>query len=154
MRKLIFPITLSLATTIFTGCMTLGTAASTAATKDLGGAALAGIAGGLIGGAIKDSTTSRAIGAASGVAIYGAYRAQQISQAEREKEAYIQGQRDARIETACEFWNETTGSDGQLMTPNPNVKEGVNLGATSPSDSNVAEDPNTIPEPRRQRKTT
>lgn len=102
-------------------------------TKDLGGATMAGIAGGLIGTAINNSAASSAIGAASGLAIYGAYKVTEQSKEQREKEAYFQGLREGRLETAKSFWDNKTGANGEFYkgasSNKQNVKEGVNYGA-------------------------
>jgi len=98
---------LQVAKTAETGSELVGTAVGTT---------LSAGAGYLVGGVIKDSDASRAIGAATGAAIY--LTNSEVKRGEKAKtlaEAYEEGRREGRLEAAKEYWDEVTDANGDLV---------------------------------------
>lgn len=95
-----------------TGCSTTG-GPNLMQTATLGAGA---VGGGLIGNAVGDGDKTAIIAGS----VVGAIAANEVgkymkrSRDQEVAEAYVQGQRDARVESAREFWDERTGANGEF----------------------------------------
>lgn len=118
MKLVIFLPVLALASS-FSGCSMMR-----APTAALGAGALVG---GVVGQAVGINKAFSGEGSSADAmtgAVVGVVAAQEISKSvrttdERLRDAYQQGQRDARVESSAEYWNEATYADGS----HPNLKK-------------------------------
>lgn len=114
LQKLLIPL-LAAATLLLSSC------ASQSATLGVGA-----LAGGVVGNAlhITDSLTSGGGADAAAGIVLGTIAANEVqknsrTEKERLEDAYLQGQRAARVETGNEFWKEATYADGS----HPNLQK-------------------------------